>query len=219
MAHLRTFKINDVNDSSEHTLNQKRITLYNNTKNIANKFSNTNNNCNVKVTNKGVIYSPPVNITGLSCLASAKNYDILLDVTKGKYLHYYSCMSGNDVSYSLTGNINDANLLIVDSNTTTTTTLYSGRGNSSDICKNMIDLSNQVVDTIYSLPGVGLVQDYSYNCQEGIFNMEEMQESIEEIQESIEETPDMIQNNRTYYNRLARQDKYNGFYYPSKFRI
>lgn len=87
MAHLRTFKKNDINDSGEHILNEKRKTIYNNTKNISYSFS-SGNNCILKNTKSNVNYAPAVNIAGilcpsLSCLVSAKNYETLLDIKKG----------------------------------------------------------------------------------------------------------------------------------------
>lgn len=199
MSHLRTLKINDVNNSSEHILNKKRMTLYNNTKNIITNFSNSNSNCTLKTSNKNVKYLPPINVTSGSCLVSAKNYEVLLDVTKGKYLKHYSC--SGDILYSLTGNINDANILLVDSSNNTK---ISSSREIDDY--NLINISNQIMTgaTIYKTPGVEIVQDYSYSCDESFFNMNTMQE-------------DIISSN--YYNKLGRQDKLYGFKYPTPLKI
>jgi hypothetical protein len=207
MAYLRTFKINDIYDSGEHTLNQKRKTIYNNTKSIITDFSASDNAYIVKFSKDKVVYSPAVNVDDVGCVVSANNYDLLLNVTKGKYLNYYSCLS--DISYSLTGNINDSNLLIVDSSKIIQ--IYSTRDNSNSSNNNLIELSNQIMNNnIYSDPGVELVQDYSYNCDKFFFNMKTMQENI-----------DNSLNNKSisYYDRLAKQDKLNRFDYPRRFKI
>lgn len=207
MAHLRTFKINDVNNSGEHTLNQKRMTIYNNTKDIITNFSNSNN-CTVKISKKNVKYLPPVNVTNGSCLSSSKNYELLLDVTKGKFLNQYSCRQDISLSYSTTGNINDSNLLLVESNNNVK--IYSSRVNNPS--NNIIDIDYQTTtsDIIYKTPGLQIVQDYSYNCDESFFNMDKMLENIDNS---------LNQLSIDYYNKLARQDKLYGFKYPMIFKI
>ena len=194
MAHLRTFKINQVNDSSEHMLDKKRVTLYNNIKSDIKDFTNA---CNRKKLPSGLVYNPGINLAD-ACLVSAKDYDILLNVTKGRYLYHSKCSS--DFSYSITGNINDANLLGVDTDNLGTL-CYPLRSDSDK--PNRIDVSINEND-IYFTPGVTLVQDYSYNCDKSFFNMKNMQKNLQD---------------NNYSNRLARQDIYKGFFYPAKINL
>jgi hypothetical protein len=205
MANLRSFKINNIDNSSQRTLNLKRITLYNNTKNIIADFSNSN--CGIKTSNRNVNYSAPVNVNG-QCVSSAKNYELLLDVTKGKYLNSYACQT--DLSYSIIGNINDANLLYIKAENDT---INSSRDVSS--INDSINISNQNVssDIIYKNPGVYIVPDYSYNCDESFFNIRNIQTNIDLSFNDFDEST------KNYYNKMAQQDKLYGFRYPMKFKI
>lgn len=209
MAYLRTFKINDIDTSTEHTSNVKNIELFNNVKSDVITFENQSTNCIIAQKKNGSQYLPPVNIKKGGCLISAKNYDILSNVSKGNALYNHKCK--DNISYSLTGNINEANLLSID--TDSITQCYSARDSSSNPNKIDISINNGIDnDDIYFEPGVRLVQDVS-DCVNSVYNIN----TVNEIQNNINSTIEKS-DNKAYYNKLGRQDIYNN-YYPTRLKM
>lgn len=209
MSHLRTLKINNVNDGGEHILNLKRIALYNNTKKItnsvisANSANSANGKCILSVKKNGEIYRPNVNVNSGGCLVSSSNYELLLDVTKGKYLDYFKC--NTDFSYSPTGNINDGNLFsVVDRDIDEK--VYADRKNTN--LQNQIDITPNY-KTVFSTPGVTLLHNPN-NCNKD-FDIETLHENMD-----MNMTND---SNIAYNNMLGKQDVYDNFKYPMRFQI
>ena len=205
MAHFKTLKINNVNDGGEHTLNLKRIALYKNTKNFTNNSNNVNSGCILSVKKNGETYRPSVNVNRDGCLVSSSNYDLLLNITKGKYLDYFKC--NNDFSYSLVGNINDGNLFSVDNGTFPQ--CYAHR--TSDISGQNNIIIDTNYKTVFSEPGISLVQTPN-NCNNNF--------DIESLQDNMNNNLNNSNNsNNTYNNMLGKQTVYENFKYPMRFKI
>jgi hypothetical protein len=94
MSHLRTLKINNITNSNDRTNNLKNKTLYNSIRRSG-------------VKEGGVDYEP--NKITDDCLISAESYETYIGLAKGQNL-----CNPPDISYSLQGQMNESNLILVD---------------------------------------------------------------------------------------------------------
>ena len=97
MSRFRTLKINNITNADEHTTNLRNKTIYTSAKTASLKKKN------------GVTYNSSISVNANGCLVATDSFDTYLTMAKGDNL-----CNTPDISYSLQGQMNEANLIVVD---------------------------------------------------------------------------------------------------------